>query len=712
MRKNEERNISLESNDFAENFTRYTAAVLAGIIALLISFFIVESFVSPDLSVYNSILLPQTLESCLPENDLVAYAAFVVLFPVCYVLFMHLFRRMFSGASLLACAKFGNTVNFLWSAVVSFAALVFVAIMYIHPEYADRYFYGRNKVFLVIICAAFLFILSYAHSCGRFRTLNEIFSIVIGISFLWFVLYVMSNYNYMYSYSSYNIHHYSAWWFPIYKVGSGLTLGDGFNELYGFYPYLIVPVLKLFGGVNQESISLYISIIFTVMAACLLGFCNRFFKNKLLGTFCAIGFFAIGPMIRMCNSELYFQYYPARALFVFIALGFIALYCSVSRFRGLLIVGGTVMCALALVWNTESGLVTTIIWAGFLILDKAIDHRLNSREFWKRVLLAVTSSVLSVVIFVAIIEIITYIRAGMLLSADDILFGIVTFSDMGFFMLPLKPGIWFAVAFALVYGLFVSVPSLAFAKKKDDASVQDRDFTVAMFMSSVAGIGSFMYFMGRSFPTNCMTFMSWPVLISMLLADRNIISFSQLIAQRKKTKSKIPLAKFSGCFLRNIACFAVAGVSLCGAIVMTVNAFDSESKVNTRYNTEQPAFSQAAAQIKKWSEEECGGETPYILHTYGAFIQEIMGVPSRENVYEQINWFRYSDAHTYIDFINSHSASPFVIDESAVENLKKLFPAEWELIEQMYDRRAAASFRHYIAEDKVYPCYLYVPKMD
>ncbi len=713
MDGSKEKNILSDRVGAIENMVRYIAAAFAGIIALLTSFLIIKSFDSPDLSIYDKLLLPNTLENCLPENDLVAYAAFVVIFPVCYVLFMHLFRRLFGDFSPLRHAKLINAVDFLWSAAVSFAALAFVAIIYIHPDYANRYFYGRDKILLVLICALFLFAVGFAYSRNKLRTVNEISAVVIGVLFLLFVLYTMGNHNYMYSYSAYNIHHYSAWWFPIYKVGSGLTLGDGFNELYGFYPYLIVPVLKLFGGVNQESLSLYISIIFTIMAACLLFFCNRFFKNKLLGTFCAIGFCAIGPMIRFCNSELYFQYYPARALFVFVALGLIALYCSVRKIRGFLIAGGTVMCALALVWNTESGLVTTIVWAGFLILDKAIEHRLNSKEIIKRIVLAVVSSVVSVALFVAIVEIVTYVRSGILLSADDILFGILTFSDMGFYMLPLKPGIWFAVAFALVYGLIVSVPSLALAKKKGDTAVQDRDFTVAMFMTAVAGIGSFMYFMGRSFSTNCMTFMAWPVMICMLLADINVSAFSQLVALRKESKSEVPFLKISGCLMRNIACFVVAGVSFCGALIMVANAFNSDSKVNTRFNTEQPAFSQTAEQIERWTEEECGGETPYILHTYGAFVQELMGVPARENVYEQINWFRYSDAYTYIDFINSHSDSSFVIDESAVTSLKSFFPEEWKAIEQKYEQRGTASFNYYVAEnDRTYACYLYVPKAD
>ncbi|MBQ3499608.1 MAG: hypothetical protein IJA87_10835 [Clostridia bacterium] len=684
-------------------FVRQVSALLSLAVASATAFLIIILPVNADLSAFQGSLLPSVLKDCLPERDIIGYAAFAVIFPLLCTAFIHLFRKLFSDGSKLRIG-FCEATDFLWSAFVFAFGMAMLAAFYLHPYYADRFLFGRNKFFLALICAAFAFAVCFAYRRNLFKSANEIAAVILGTAFLILVMYAVGKYDYMLSYSSYNLHHYSAWWNPVYKVGSGLTLGDGFNELYGFYPYLVVPVLKLFGGVNQQSLSLYMSLVFTVMAACVVGFCYRFFKNKLLGVICAAGFFTLGPLAYLGNTELYFQYYPTRALFVFLVMGLIAVYCTLKKHHRLLMAVGTVLCALAIVWNTESGFVAAVIWAGFLILDKALYCGLSDKTLLKRIAFAVLSSVISVVLFVVIVEVITYLRAGVLLNKDDILFGIVAFSGAGFYMLPLKPGVWIVVVFALAYGLYSSVPYLAFARRKGEEFNGDKDSVTALFMSSVAGIGSFTYFMGRSFPTNCMTFLPWVVMICSLLADRNMsgVDYTE--------RSGFSFAGRVSTFMKNTVCFVVIGVALCAAFTMTGNVFNADSKFNTRFSYEQTGFAEVAAQINEWTEEKCDGKTPYVLHTYAAFVQELIGVPARENVYEQINWFYYDDAHTYIEFINQHPDEPFVIDSDGVAKLNEFFPEEWAKIESDYTLSGKATHRLYVAEERTSDILLFLPK--
>ncbi len=694
--------------DPSKSILRFVWQLSAGLslaVSAAAAFLIINLPLNAELSSFQGLLLPDVLENCLPERDMIGYAAFVVMYPLLHTAFIRLFRRLFSAESkpvLKSCA----IVDFLWSAAVFVFGFAMLAVFYMHPYYADRFLFGRNKLPLAVICAVFVFAVCFVHKRKRLRAANEIAAVILGVAFLVLVMYAVGKYNYTLSYSSYNLHHFSAWWNPVYKVGSGLTLGDGFNELYGFYPYLVVPVLKLFGGVNQQSLSLYMSLVFVVMAACVIGFCYRFFKNKLLGTICAIGFFTIGPLAYIGNTELYFQYYPTRALFIFLVMGLIALYCTVKKHHRLLMAVGTVLCALAIMWNTESGLVAAVIWAGFLIFDKALYCGLTDKALLKRIAFAVLSSLISIVLFIVIVEAVTYARAGILLGKDDILFGIVTFSGAGFYMLPLKPGIWIVIAFALAYGLYSSVPYLAFARRKGEEFTGDKDSVTALFMSSVAGIGSFMYFMGRSFPTNCMTFLPWVVMICSLLADRNMS-----LSDNVEYSGKSALGKLST-VMKNAVCFAVVGVALCASFTMTGNVFRADSKFNTRFSCEQTCFADIAEQINEWKDNECGGETPYVLHTYAAFVQELMGVPARECVYEQINWFYYDDAHSYIDFISAHPDKPFVIDSDGVAKLNEFFPEEWAETEANYVLGGRALYKLYVAEDRMSDIFLYLPEGD
>lgn len=684
---------------------RQVSCIAALAVSVLAAFIIINAPVNADMSAFQGLMLPSVLEECKPERDIIGYGAFAVLFPLLHTVFIHIFRKLFTDRIKLS-EKVSKVIDFLWSGAIFAFAAAGIAAFYLHPYYADRYLFGRSKLPLALICAVFIFAVCFVYRRKRLRSANEIAAVILGVAFLVLVMYAVGKYNYMLSYTSYNLHHYSAWWNPVFKVGSGLTLGDGFNELYGFYPYLVVPVLKLFGGVNQQSLSLYMSLVFVIMAACVMGFCYRLFKNKLLGVICATGFFTLGPLSVIGNTELYFQYYPTRALFVFLVMGLIAVYCTVKKHHRLLMAAGTVLCALAIMWNTESGLVATITWAGFLIFDKALYFRLTDKALLKRIAFAVFSSIMSVVLFVLIVEIITYTRAGILLGKDDILFGIVTFSGAGFFMLPLKPGIWVVIVFALAYGLYSSVPYLAFARRKGEGFSGDKDSVTALFMSSVAGIGSFMYFMGRSFPTNCMTFLPWVVMICALLADRNM-SLSDNVEYSGKTA----LGKIST-LMKNTACIVVVGVAFCAAFTMTGNVFNENSKFNTRFSYEQTSFDEVAAQINDWTENECEGKTPYVLHTYAAFVQELMGVPARENVYEQINWFYYDDAHTYIEFISRHPDEPFVIDSEGIAKLREFFPEEWAKIESEFTLGGKATHKLYITEERTSDILLYLPETE
>ncbi|MBO5359348.1 MAG: hypothetical protein J6B25_00760 [Clostridia bacterium] len=690
-------------NSFVWQTINILAAVVSLFVSSAVSLAIIISGDNTDVSVYADVLLPNILAECRPEKDIVAYAAFVVLFPVLYALFICLIRKIADNGNSSLKQSMSYTVSSLWLFGISAAFATFIFSLYFGYDYADKYLYGKDKFWLVLVCAVFVWVVCYAHCKGKYSAANEIAAVAVNISFLLFVLYAIGKYNYMFSGSFYNLHHYSAWWNPIYKVGSGLTLGDGFNELYGFYPYLVVPVLRLFGGVNQQSASLYLSLLYVIMAASLSLFCNRFFKNKLLGAFCVSGFFSLGPMAFFCSTEVYFQYYPTRALFVFVILGIIALYRSAEKFRKPIAAGAAVACALAIFWNVESGMVVTVVWSAFLIFDKALDHRLNDKVLLKRIGMSALSAFVSVILFVVAAETVTYIRSGILLGKEDILFGLITFSGIGFFMLPLRPGVWIGVFFALVYGLFITVPHLAFVMRKGEAFCGNRDNVTALFISSVAGLGSFMYFMGRSYHSNCMTFLPWLVLVSALLLEDD--SFAHSFGRDKFFRF---FGKFSFAAYRAV-CFAFVSLSVVTSFMLVVNTFNKESDINTLFSREQPAFQQLADRIGRWTENECGGETPYVFNTYAVFAQELGGIPARENVYEQINWFRFSDAHSYIDFINAHPDAPFTIDESGLSTLKNHFLSEWETLESRYELADVYEWNMYVDEKTVNNVYLFVP---
>ena len=94
----------------------------------------------------------------------------------------------------------------------------------------------------------------------------------------------------------YLTHHYYAWWYPIFKVSTGQTIGIDFNNIYGFYPYICVGVLKLLGGANQENAAILIASLLVINRFLLLFFFHLFsLKNKILAFIAATGACFLAP---------------------------------------------------------------------------------------------------------------------------------------------------------------------------------------------------------------------------------------------------------------------------------------------------------------------------------------------------------------------------------------------------------------------------------
>ena len=63
---------------------------------------------------------------------------------------------------------------------------------------------------------------------------------LLALAFIVYVFAKLISKNYASSNRDYLVHHYYAWWYPIYNVFSSKTIGVDFNSIYGFYPYIAV----------------------------------------------------------------------------------------------------------------------------------------------------------------------------------------------------------------------------------------------------------------------------------------------------------------------------------------------------------------------------------------------------------------------------------------------------------------------------------------
>ena len=123
---------------------------------------------------------------------------------------------------------------------------------------------------------------------------------LLALAFIAYVFAKLISKNYASSNRDYLVHHYYAWWYPIYNVFSSKTIGVDFNSIYGFYPYIAVAFLKIIGGVTQANMSLMIAIALCVMSFEIFSFYYVFIQNKNIAFIFNISRFALFSRYLYC----------------------------------------------------------------------------------------------------------------------------------------------------------------------------------------------------------------------------------------------------------------------------------------------------------------------------------------------------------------------------------------------------------------------------
>ena len=151
-----------------------------------------------------------------------------------------------------------------------------------------------------------------------------------------------------------DVYHTGTLYHSLYYVANGLPFPGGLRQMYGHFALFYKIPLMLFGN-NMRTVGVTTAVFSGIAVLCLLLFLHRSLKedfSRLIGGAVVLNCFII--------NQLYLQTFPLRMFWPFVLL----LYCTFLKkeitFAKRL--GGYALCALALVWNMESGLVCAVAW--------------------------------------------------------------------------------------------------------------------------------------------------------------------------------------------------------------------------------------------------------------------------------------------------------------------------------------------------------------
>jgi len=337
--------------------------------------------------------------------------------------------------------------------------------------------------------------------------MSYVLAIVVWVlSTMVFNIYVTAKYGS--GIATYNVHHAGAYLNPLYEIANGLPFAGGGVDLYGHYALFFLLPMKLFGS-SSRVIGIIMGILGGLTSFFAIGTVHKLVKNDFVRM---IGAFAI--LIAAAPQAIYWQVYPSRLLFSTIVM-FYAACCKDKILKGKDYMIGYILCMLAILWNTESGIVCGLAWAVYIVLRRIQDQ---DRCFIQAVRVAIVQIIIVVaeaIVAFSIVKTYNFIASGwnvsyLLESKGEL--GVLSETsymiDFHQTLLTWSNSRWLYILIAFLGVLLWSLARTGIVgKAKDDGT------SATIGMIAIIGLGLFAFFFNRVAAGTGIINLTWCVLL-------------------------------------------------------------------------------------------------------------------------------------------------------------------------------------------------------
>lgn len=309
--------------------------------------------------------------------------------------------------------------------------------------------------------------------------------------------------------------------FALSQTVGGRTLLVDLPSQYGLFPELLAPLFQVV-GLSVFKLTLLFALMQAMSLVALLFVLSRLVKSRavlLAAGLCLLMVTFETVLYFVGIDERYFQYWPIR--FFWPAMSVLALHrFAVHRSLGRLFVL-SVISAVGLLWNTDSGLFIVIAVGAYLLTRMIFAPGAQDgaggpvRREWSRTeyLRAVLIHSCTVLGTVGVFFLLLFAKAGAPLNLAGLIEYQKVFMRLGLMMLPLPltPHPWMVVLALYVGAMLVAMECW---RRRVGGVAPDLCFHLGML-----GLGLFVYYSGRSHVLNLVT-VCWPaVLIVAAVSD-------------------------------------------------------------------------------------------------------------------------------------------------------------------------------------------------
>lgn len=335
--------------------------------------------------------------------------------------------------------------------------------------------------------------------------------------------------------------HFIAYFDSVAQTYLGKTLLVDNNAQYGLYSIILKPIFSII-GLSVFKFTLVMSLIKGLAYLSLLALLWNISKNKLMAFlgFTTLIFFSRMRIPMDINTDPYFQYWPHRQIFPYFIVYMLWLYTGESNNgrKKALYYFISMLCALAILWNLDTGLVVLISWIFALFYMEFLSLKLYSlSKIATKCISHLGVTIGALFIAISGLYIYTYMVSSKLPDLSALLIYPTLFYNYGFYLLPITNAIhlWNLVALIYVAGFFASVRHMielnAFNQQTNLFDKKTR-IHIITFTLSIMGIGLFNYYVSRSHDYNLLS-PSWPLIPLLVVFSDQTFSELNKIVHRK-----------------------------------------------------------------------------------------------------------------------------------------------------------------------------------
>ena len=467
---------------------------------------LISLFYKPDIPLMleraRTFLIPSLMNYCKPEPlEKFLFITGILLIPVFLFIYYLIFKRLLNN-------KEENLINNIWIficlwTITALPLLVFKVLnassLYV-PPYSYFQLYIINSIldknvslliFIPLIIILYIFLrIDYSPNNNLVKVINSLLDIfcLLLIAYMATIC-VFSIYT--------NDVHFDALFYSIVQLFKDVPLGvDGFTNTYGLYPYFLNIIFKII-GLSVLKCSIIFCILIALSFLLILFFLKNTVGNKLL---VFLGFTSViylpNLSKRLFSIKLYalygqiphaYQYVPLRYLFPCLLLFVSSLY--IKNKNKYFYILSSIICALSLLWNFDTGVITTLSWMLLNFYSEFEQKDVNT--VLKNILWHIIKISSVIIITALFFYLCVFIFYGRILNLSMLLKTLIIFSKIGFGLLPmplLHP--WNILALTYIVGIVISIRAII--------EKNITPWTKNIFLVTIMGTGMLLYYQGRS----------------------------------------------------------------------------------------------------------------------------------------------------------------------------------------------------------------------